>query len=506
MMTNKSNNISSRRQEGLEGHKGVVSNFRAVAFAAVLALAAALPVGAEQQITRSTFRDVAKKASPGVVNIKVKSNIQFGGKAGRKASIPPGFGLDDEMRDYLERLFEQQMPNLTPNDEDAFRYSRSASGVIVRPDGYVVTSNHVVSGVNADDIEVALPDGRSFDKVQLIGTDDLTDLAVLKVDGKDLPAVTWGDSDKLEVGDFVVAIGNPLEFNNSVSEGIVSAKHRVIKKAPIEDLIQTTAAINPGNSGGALVNLDGELIGINMAIATSTGLWSGLSFAIPSKTAREVTDQVIERGRVARGYLGIEMERLTNSLAKQLNYDKNYGIIVKNVRPDSAAEKAGIQRYDVIAKVNGKEIKDIYDMHRNVGVQAAGSEVELLVYRDEGSKEPAEKKVIVKLDERPPQEQIEKRSPDGPMPGKKPSSGDLLGLSVSPAKGGKGVVVDEVEPGSRAAIMDIQKGDLILQVNKQDVGSREDVQKALKSHTTDSHLLYIERKDGASRLVEITAK
>ena len=211
------------------------------------------------------------------------------------------------MRDYLEKLFEKQMPQWSPGDEEEFKYSRSGSGVIIREDGYLVTSNHVIAEVNPEDIEITLPDGRSFGQVALVGTDDLTDLAVLKVEGKDLPHLNWGDSEKLEVGDIVVAVGNPLEFNNSVSEGIVSAKHRVIKKAPIEDLIQTTAMINPGNSGGALVNLDSELVGINMAIATSTGMWSGLGFAIPSKTARGVTDQIIASGKVGRGYLGIEM-------------------------------------------------------------------------------------------------------------------------------------------------------------------------------------------------------
>ncbi len=477
-----------------------------VGLVAVLAATPVAPVyAAGEVITRDTFREVSKKVSPAVVNVKIKSNIVFGRAHGR-TTIPPNFGFDDDTRDYLEKLFEKQMPNFTPNDEDEFKYSRSGSGVIVRPDGFIVTSNHVVAEVSPDDIEISLPDGRTFSTVKVIGTDDLTDLAVLKVDGKDLPSISWGDSDKLEVGDIVVAIGNPLEFNNSVSEGIVSAKHRVIRKAPIEDLIQTTAMINPGNSGGALVNLDGELIGINMAIATSTGMWSGLGFAIPSKTARSVTEQLIASGKVGRGYLGIEMAPLTGSIARQLGYDKNYGIVVKNVRPESAAEKSGLQRYDIIARVNGKEIKEIYDMHRNIGARNAGESVNVEVFRDEGSGKLVQKTLAVKLAERPAQGDLEQqRGATTPkLPGRQAEEG-LLGLSVRPAPGGKGVIVDSVEQGSRAALADIQKGDVILQVNKQDVSSTQDVQQALRKRPSDDHLFYIERK-GTSAFVTISAQ
>jgi serine protease Do len=473
-----------------------------------VALLAQDPTSSGQIVTRETFRNVAKIASPAVVNIRIKSNFLFGKQSGGsgRAIIPPMYGFDEEMREYLERLFEQQMPNMSPRDEDAFRYARSASGVIVRPDGYIVTSNHVVAEVAAEDIEVSLPDGRSFDRAEIVGQDDLTDLAVLKVAGENLPTLSWGDSDQLQVGDMVVAIGNPLDFNNTVSEGIVSAKHRVIRKAPIEDLIQTTAMINPGNSGGALVNLDGQLVGINMAIATSTGLWSGLGFAIPSRTAKQVTDQIIERGKVARGYLGIEMERLTNSLAKQLSYTLDHGIVVRKVRPGSAAERAGLQRYDIVAKVNGREIKDIYDMHSSIGARSAGEEVTLEVWRDEGKPELVRKEVSVKLDERPSQKELEASAPEPKAPGV-PVERGLLGLKVSPAPDGKGLVVDEVEEGSPAYKVGVRRGDLILQANKKDVNSVADLQQALRGNRSgaESHLFYIER-DGASVFAQIPAK
>jgi serine protease Do len=311
----------------------------------------------------------------------------------------------------------------------------------------------------------------------------------------------------LEVGDFVLAIGNPLEFNNSVSEGIVSAKHRVIKKAPIEDLIQPTAMINPGNSGGALVDLDGKLVGINMAIATNSGMWSGLGFAIPSKNASSVANQIIQGGKVARGYLGIEMERLTNSLAHQLGYDKNIGIVVSKVRPGTAADRAGLQQYDIVAKVNGKEIKEINDMHRNIAARNVGEEVELEVYRDEGNKQLAQKVVKVLLDERPTEKELGGTTlPEPKLPGDRPAPDALFGMKVSPAPGGKGVVVDEVTPASKAAHAGIQKGDVIFQVNKQNVSSEQDMQKAIRSSDTpDEPLLYIERK-GRSALVTITAQ
>jgi serine protease Do len=415
-------------------------------------------------------------------------------------------GLDEGLREELERLHEQFSPYMTPRDEEEFKYARSASGVIIRPEGYIVTSNHVIEDVDPASLEVSLPDGRTFTNVELVGTDKLTDLAVLKIDGKDLPSATWGDSDKLEVGDMVVAIGNPLDFTNSVSEGIISAKHRVIRKAPIEDLLQTTAMINPGNSGGALVNLDGEVVGINMAIATSTGMWSGLGFAIPSKTARDVTDQIIAKGRVSRGYLGIEMDPLRNALARQLNYDGKYGIVVKNVNKGTPAEQAGLQRYDIIAKVNGVEIKDIDDMHRNIGTRAPGDTVELEVWRDEGGSKPVKKIIRVQLGERPTEKELaaRNRAIEQPLPGKKVSP-ELLGLVVSVAPDKRGLIIDDVESGSPAARGGLAKGDRILQVNKQDVNSVEELRGALRKSSGEGHLFFIER-DGSSAMVTISEK
>jgi len=466
---------------------------------------------ADQPITRYTFRNLAKETAPAVVNIKIKSNIVFGGPGSRHMQIPPNFGFDDDMRKYLEKLFERESPHMTPDDEEDYKYSRSGSGVIIRGDGYLVTSEHVVHGASDEDIEVSLADGRTFSDIKMIGSDELTDLAVLKIQDANtsgLPSIEWGNSDEMEVGDHVMAIGNPLEFNNSVSEGIISAKHRIIKKAPLEDLIQTTAMINPGNSGGALVNLDGKLIGINMAIATSTGMWSGLGFAIPSHTAREVCDQIINKGKVLRGYLGIEMEPLTMGLAQQLGYKDNYGIVVKTVTPGSPAEKAGLQRYDIISSVNGNDIKELADMHRNIGARHAGDNVTVELFRDEGGPTLTSKTLTVALGERPSQDQIEsmtdgKKATEPPLPGVKPNS-NLLGLQVERNSDGTGLKINSIAENSPAK-SDLQKGDIIVEVNKQKVNSPDDLRKALGKSNTGFHMFYIERGTN-SLLLDVPAE
>jgi len=455
----------------------------------------------DQPLTRYTFRNVAKKAAPAVVNIKIKSNIVLG----RNAQIPPGYGLDDKTREYLERLFDSESWNLRPDYGNDYKYARSGSGVLVRGDGYIVTSEHVVGGVDEGDLEVSLPDGRSFTEIEIVGTDRLTDLAVIKIkDAKtsDLPHVEWGDSEQLQVGDHVMAIGNPLDFTNSVSEGIISAKHRTINKAAIEDLMQTTAMINPGNSGGALVDLDARLVGINMAIATSTGMWSGLGFAIPSKTVKTVAEQIINKGKALRGYLGIRMENLTIGVAKHLGYDKDYGIVVEDITPGTAAEKAGLQNYDIIASVNGEKIEDYSDMHKNIGNLMAGVTVKLEVWRDQGDGKLTQLDVPVVLGERPDDQSLEA---NGSRPAKSPSlpgtrpDDKMLGMKVIPAPSGTGLKVEEVSPKSPVEGAGVRSGDVILEVNRKSVSSVDEFKDALKATNTGSHLLMIER-EGATML------
>jgi serine protease Do len=457
-----------------------------------------------QIVTRDTFRKLAAKASPAVVHIRIKSGIALGRSGAPRVQLPPGMAIPDEMREALERLLERELPNMTPGDQDALGFARSGSGVIIRSDGYIVTSNHVIAGIKPEDIVVNLPDGRTFEKVAVVGRDEMTDLAVLKIDGSNLPVLPWGDSDAIQVGDHVMAIGNPLEFTNSVSEGIVSAKHRTINKALIEDLIQTTAMINPGNSGGALVDLDGRLIGINMAIATSTGLWSGLGFAIPSKTARQVAEQLISRGKVGRGYLGIEMAPLTLGIASQLGYKGKSGIVVSGVVPGKAADRAGIERYDIIAKVDGRELRELADMHRNIGGRNPGDEVTLEVWRDNGG--TIEKKDIrLKLDERPSPEELARARRTPRMPGEPIETekfDSTLGMNFQPTADRVGLRVESVAPASRADRAGIRPGDIILEINRQKCTTVAEAEKAISGQKNDNHLLYLER-NGNPTLVTI---
>lgn len=458
---------------------------------------AAQSVGADQVITRNTFRDVAKKVTPAVVNIKVRSNIVLGA-IGRVPSRP---GTSREMREYMEELLERERWGKSPDFGEDYKYARSGSGVLVRGDGYVVTSLHVIEDVDSEDIEISMPDGRTFTDVELIGTDKLTDLAVVKINDagtSDLPHLDWADSDAVQVGDHVVAVGNPLDFTNSVSEGIVSAKHRTINKAALEDLLQTTAMINPGNSGGALVDLDGSLVGINMAIATSTGMWSGLGFAVPSKTARAVTDQIINKGKASRGYLGIEMRPLTIGIAEQLGYEGSNGIIVVDITPGTAAEKAGLQHYDIIAAVNGNRIETYSDMHRNIGNLTSGTSVTLEVWRDDGAGKLEKLTKDVVLGERPDDRELQAGTGSSrpSLPGTRPND-QLLGMKLEPAEDGKGLLVKEVSPKSATEKADVSPGDIIREVNRKSVTTVDDFKDAVKASNKGSHLLYIEREGTA---------
>lgn len=459
--------------------------------AQVAASVSETPARSDQVITRTTFRDVAKKVTPAVVNIKVKSNIVLGG-IGRVPSRP---GSSQEMREYLEELLQRERWGKSPDFGEDYKYARSGSGVLVRADGYVVTSLHVIEDVDSEDIEISMPDGRTFTDVELIGTDKLTDLAVVKINDAgttDLPHLDWADSDSVQVGDHVVAVGNPLDFSNSVSEGIVSAKHRTINKAALEDLLQTTAMINPGNSGGALVDLDGALVGINMAIATSTGMWSGLGFAVPSKTAKAVTDQIISKGKASRGYLGIEMRPLTIGIAEQLGYEGSNGIIVVDITPGTAAEKAGLQHYDIIAAVNGNQIETYSDMHRNIGNLTAGTSVTLEVWRDNGAGKLEKLTKDVVLGERPDDRELQAGTSRPSLPGTRPND-QLLGMKLEPAEDGNGLLVKEVSPKSPTEKADVAPGDIIREVNRKSVSTVEDFKEAVKSSNKGSHLLYIER-------------
>ena len=295
----------------------------------------------------TSFAPVVKKVAPGVVKVVVTS------KASR-VNMPEGFGFNDP---FWRHFFGDQFGNGTPNRQfKAPRQQGLGSGVIVTKDGYILTNNHVVDG--AQDVKVTLQDGREF-TAKIIGRDPKSDVAVIKIDAKDLPVVPMADSDKVQVGDVVLAVGNPFGVGQTVTTGIVSATGRGnLGIEDYEDFIQTDAAINPGNSGGALVDVEGRLIGINTAIYSRSGGNQGIGFAIPSDLARDVMGSLISDGKVTRGYLGVMIQDVTPALAKEFKLKDNTGALVGDVVPKGPADKAGLKDGDVVLECNGKAISD----------------------------------------------------------------------------------------------------------------------------------------------------
>ena len=361
------------------------------------------------------------------------------------------------------------------------------SGVIVSDEGYILTNNHVVEG--ADDVEVQLYNDKTYD-AEVVGTDPLTDIAVLKIDSSDLNVIKLGNSEKLRVGEMVLAIGSPLQSNlaHSVSMGIVSAKGRSIgiieRGTGYENFIQTDAAINPGNSGGALVNMEGELIGINTAIASRSGGSDGIGFAVPIDIAKNVMQSIIESGRVVRGYLGIQMDgEVDATMAKALGLDQAYGIIIAEVPEDGPAAEAGLQPEDIIQTINGDPVRSWTSLRTKIGTSSPGTEVELGIVRD-GEKQT----VTVTLGEQP-QDMASAMQPE------QSSSKDMeeqLGFSVQeldpqmaqrmglePSQ--DGVIIARISEGSNAYQQGLRRGLVITEVDRQKVNSVDDFNRVMGS-------------------------
>src|SRR5216684_1087086 len=324
---------------------------------------------------RTTFAPVVKKISPAVVKVFTTTRIQpseFNG--------PPG--MDEMLRRFFGDQFQGQLPRRGPSVQ---RQEGIGSGVIVTKDGYILTNNHVVDG--ADDVKVALQDGREL-SAKVIGRDPKSDVAVIKIDARDLPAVSMADSDKVEVGDVVLAVGNPFGIGQTVTTGIISATGRAGGMGlDYEDFLQTDAAINPGNSGGALVDADGRLIGINTAILSRSGGNQGIGFAIPVNLARDVMTSLIKDGRVTRGYLGVMIQDITPELAKEFKLKDDNGALVGDVSADSPAEKAGLKSGDIIVEFNGKKVTDSRHLKLEVARTQPGESVPLKVFRDGATRE-----------------------------------------------------------------------------------------------------------------------
>ena len=320
------------------------------------------------------FQQATKTIAPAVVNIVSTQRVEVPQRRRSRLRTPRGFEDFFGGDDFFERFFGPQ------DRSRRFREWRGqGSGLIVRPDGYIITNNHVVA--EADEIQVKLANGREYE-AEVVGTDEETDLAVIRIDATDLVPAVFGDSDAIQVGQWVLAVGNPFGYDHTVTAGIVSAKGRSgLGVAIYENFIQTDAAINPGNSGGPLVNLRGEVIGINTAITTRTGGSMGIGFAIPSNMARSVMDSILDSGQVVRGWLGVQMAELTHDGADSAGFKGTTGVVIDQVMPDSPAEKAGLEKDDIITEFDGKSIGNMNELRNAVAQTAPETTVELTLFR-----------------------------------------------------------------------------------------------------------------------------
>ncbi len=407
---------------------------------------------------QKTFVDVVKKVKPAVVDISTETTITRQGQQ---------FGFPDDP--FFRQFFGESPFRTQPQRE---KMQTRGSGVIVRKDGYILTNNHVVKNkdVELGKITVTLSDGRTKD-AKIIGTDEASDLAVIKIDGDNYPVAELGDSDIVEIGQIVFTFGSPFSFSGSVSQGIVSGLGRELGLSQYEHLIQTDAAMNPGNSGGPLVDIYGDVIGINKAIATAGGgqgmaQSAGIGFAIPINLARSVMGDLIKSGKWVRGYLGIFMSEVSEDLAKQLGLSNDKGVLVTKVIEKSPAASAGIQDYDVIVEFNGKPVESPMDLKSMVALTHVGDKVPVKVIR-----EGKEKIIMVTVTER---NEAEEAALIGTDTFKKWGL-TLKTLTADLAKqdgidfGSGGLLVTDVDPDSSAADMDFQKGDVILEVDRKPV-------------------------------------
>jgi serine protease Do len=488
--------LRNRAKESLSGRV----TFLGVLFVSVLVTAGSAlsqnRADAAKELSKA-FSTTAKAAMPAVVSIKVEKAVQVNPMAG---SDNP-FGLNDPFNqfndDFLRRFFGGRMPQ--QQSPQKYTERGQGSGFIISEDGYILTNNHVVGDV--DKMTVELKDGRKFTNAKLIGTDPDSEVALIKIEGNNFPVLPLGDSDKIEIGDWVIAIGNPFGLNETVTVGVISAVGRSnMHIAAYEDFIQTDAAINPGNSGGPLINLDGKVIGINTAIVSQSGGYMGIGFAIPVNMARTIADQLKSGGKVSRGYLGVYGQDITPDVAELMGMKDSGGVVVSQVEKGGPADKAGLKSRDVILEMNGKKVQS-YDAFRNeIATMKPGSSVRVAGLRDGKALE-----LTITLGERPA------AAAQAQKPAEEPER--YLGLQVQDLtkeladqlgyEPGEGVVVTAVQQGGPAADEGIQRGDLILSVNNRNVNSAKEFGKAVNEARKAGKVLLLIKRGDVSQFVVV---
>jgi serine protease Do len=416
------------------------------------------------QMVPKNFSHLAEVARPAVVNIRTEKTVQGGGKVFRHFFGNPFGGRErDPFRDFFGPFEEG------PSKE--FKQRSLGSGFIIDKEGFIVTNNHVVEG--ADQIKVRLSNEKEYEAT-VVGRDPKTDLALIKIEGaKDLVPLPVGDSDDQEVGTWVVAIGSPFGLEQTVTAGIVSAKGRIIGSGPYDDFIQTDASINPGNSGGPLINMNGEVIGINTAIVASG---QGIGFAIPINMAKDIISQLKSKGEVTRGWMGVGIQDLTPELAEYYKVKGETGVLVTQIFEGDPADKAGIKTNDIITAVNGEPVTSSRELSRRIAALGVGQKAEITIMRD-----GREKTVTV---------ETAKRQEEQTLASKESEGDDKLGLSLQTLEpdmaarlgyeeAEKGVLVTGVESGSKADKAGVQQGDLVKEINRKPVAGMEEFRKQL---------------------------
>jgi serine protease Do len=483
---------------------------RRPALVAVAATALAVPAYITPSFARGPdgIADIAEQVIDAVVNISTSQNVEA--HAGPPPQLPNDPQLDELFRDFFNRR-GQGNPGDQNRQQAPRRVSSLGSGFIIDPDGIVVTNNHVIA--DADEITVILNDGTRL-KAQLLGKDTKVDLAVLKVKtDHPLKAVKFGDSDRLRLGEWVIAIGNPFSLGGTVTAGIVSARNRDINSGPYDNYIQTDAPINRGNSGGPLFNLEGEVVGINTAIISPSGGSIGIGFSVPSKSAIPVIDQLKQFGETRRGWLGVRIQLVTDEIAESLNIKPPHGALVAGIDDKGPAKPAGIEAGDVIIKFDGKDIREMRDLPRVVADTAVGKAVEVVIIR----KGQEEIKIVTLGRLEDGEKQVAEAKPDTPAEPKSVVK-RALGLDLASLDGAlrskykikdsvEGVAIVGVDPNSPAGTKQLSAGDVVIEVQGEAVTTPDALQSRLDQMKRDGRkvvTLLIAKPDGDTQIVALS--